>query len=80
MNSFNDINGIPATANQYIQRNLLKENGIIKALSYQTGKASEKWFLMVMLKIVLRLLKRQYRIGSDMDMESRVYMAELQNW
>jgi beta-glucosidase len=32
MNSFNDLNGIPATGNKYLQRDILKANGISKVL------------------------------------------------
>jgi beta-glucosidase len=77
MNSFNDINGIPATANQYIQRELLK------------GKWNYKGFVVSDWGSIGEMIPHGYAKdpgeaahkailgGSDMDMESRVYMAEL---
>jgi beta-glucosidase len=39
MNSFNDINGIPATGNKYIQRDLLKGSWGFKGFcSFRLGK------------------------------------------
>lgn len=77
MNSFNDINGIPATANKYILRDLLK------------GKWSYKGFVVSDWGSIGEMVPHGYakdnkdaaekaiNAGSDMDMESRAYMAEL---
>ena len=37
MNSFNDLNGIPATANKYIQRDILKDQWNFKGFVVRTG-------------------------------------------
>ncbi|KQS92342.1 beta-glucosidase BglX [Chryseobacterium sp. Leaf394] len=77
MNSFNDINGIPATANQYILRDVLK------------GKWNYKGFVVSDWGSIGEMVPHGYandnkeaaekaiNAGSDMDMESRAYMAEL---
>ncbi|WBX97161.1 beta-glucosidase BglX [Chryseobacterium gambrini] len=79
MNSFNDINGIPATANKYILRDLLK------------GKWNYKGFVVSDWGSIGEMVPHGYAkdnkeagekaiiAGSDMDMESRAYMAELPN-
>lgn len=77
MNSFNDINGIPATANRYILRDLLK------------GKWNYPGFVVSDWGSIGEMVPHGYArdnkeaaekavvAGSDMDMESRAYMAEL---
>lgn len=77
MNSFNDINGIPATANRYILRDLLK------------GKWNYPGFVVSDWGSIGEMVPHGYArdnkeaaekaviAGSDMDMESRTYMAEL---
>lgn len=77
MNSFNDINGIPATANRYILRDLLK------------GKWNYRGFVVSDWGSIGEMVPHGYAqdnkeaaekailAGSDMDMESRAYMAEL---
>lgn len=77
MNSFNDLNGIPATGNSYLQRDILKGKWNFKGFvvsdwgsigemiqhGYVTDKYDAAW------KAILA--------GSDMDMESRSYTAHL---
>ncbi|WP_294245107.1 beta-glucosidase BglX [uncultured Chryseobacterium sp.] len=77
MNSFNDINGVPATANRYILRDLLK------------GKWNYPGFVVSDWGSIGEMVPHGYArdnkeaaekaviAGSDMDMESRAYMAEL---
>ncbi|TXF79294.1 glycoside hydrolase family 3 N-terminal domain-containing protein [Chryseobacterium sp.] len=77
MNSFNDINGIPATADAYIQRDLLKGKWGFKGFVVSDwgsigemvnhGYAKDK--TDASLKAILA--------GSDMDMESRAYIENL---
>ncbi|CAD7815813.1 Beta-glucosidase BoGH3B [Chryseobacterium aquaeductus] len=79
MNSFNDINGIPATANRYILRNLLKDKW-----KYQGFVVSDWGSIGEMVphgyaKDNKEAAEKAIIAGSDMDMESRVYMAELPN-
>ncbi len=77
MNSFNDINGIPATANKYILRDLLKGKW-----NYQGFVVSDWGSIGEMVshgyaKDNKEAAERAILAGSDMDMESRAYMAEL---
>lgn len=77
MNSFNDLNGIPATANKYLQTEILK------------GKWSFKGFIVSDWGSVGEMIKHGYSKdsyeaalaavngGNDMDMESRSYKDNL---
>ncbi|WP_144283751.1 beta-glucosidase BglX [Chryseobacterium echinoideorum] len=79
MNSFNDINGIPATANQYILRDLLKGkwnyNGFVVSDWGSIGEMVPHGYA----KDNKEAAEKAIIAGSDMDMESRAYMAELPN-
>lgn len=77
MNSFNDINGIPATANQYIQRNLLKGKWNYKGFVVSDWGSIGEMVPHGYAKDANEAAERAIQGGSDMDMESRVYMAEL---
>jgi len=77
MNSFNDLNGVPATGNKYLQRDILK------------GKWNFKGFVVSDWGSIGEMInhgnvKNQYEAalsaitaGSDMDMESRCYKNNL---
>jgi beta-glucosidase len=77
MNSFNDLNGIPATGNAYLQRDILK------------GKWNFKGFVVSDWGSIGEMVPHGFAIdkydaarkaivaGSDMDMESRSYTANL---
>ncbi len=77
MNAFNDINGIPATANRHIQRDILK------------GKWNFKGFVVSDWGSIGELVTHGYSkdekeaaysaitAGSDMDMESNTYRNNL---
>lgn len=77
MNSFNDINGIPATANQYILRDLLKGkwnyHGFVVSDWGSIGEMVPHGYARDNKEAAEKALNA----GSDMDMESRAYMAEL---
>lgn len=77
MNSFNDINGIPATANQYIQRNLLKGKWNYKGFVVSDWGSIGEMVPHGYAKDGAEAAEKAIQGGSDMDMESRVYMAEL---
>lgn len=77
MNSFNDINGIPATANQYIQRNLLKGKWNYKGFVVSDWGSIGEMIPHGYAKDASEAAEKAVQGGSDMDMESRVYMAEL---
>ena len=77
MNSFNDLNGIPATGNKYLQRDILK------------GKWNFKGFVVSDWGSVGEMINHGYAkdsydaaleavtAGCDMDMESRSYISNL---
>jgi len=77
MNSFNDINGIPATANQYIQRELLKGKWNYKGFVVSDWGSIGEMIPHGYAKDANEAAEKAVLGGSDMDMESRVYMAEL---
>ncbi|WP_265130893.1 beta-glucosidase BglX [Chryseobacterium oranimense] len=77
MNSFNDINGIPATANQYIQRELLKGKWNYKGFVVSDWGSIGEMIPHGYAKDAGEAADKAILGGSDMDMESRVYMAEL---
>ncbi|HTH58040.1 MAG TPA: glycoside hydrolase family 3 N-terminal domain-containing protein [Cyclobacteriaceae bacterium] len=77
MNSFNDLNGIPASGNKYLQRDILK------------GKWNFKGFVVSDWGSVGEMIQHGYvadnyeaslsaiNAGCDMDMESRSYIKHL---
>ncbi|MCU7616427.1 beta-glucosidase BglX [Chryseobacterium sp. PBS4-4] len=79
MNSFNDINGIPATANQYILRDLLKGKWNYKGFVVSDWGSIGEMVPHGYAKDNKEAAEKAINAGSDMDMESRAYMAELPN-
>ncbi|MBB6369748.1 beta-glucosidase BglX [Chryseobacterium shigense] len=77
MNSFNDISGVPATANKYIQRELLKGKWNYKGFVVSDWGSIGEMIPHGYAKDAAEAAERAVLAGSDMDMESRVYMAEL---
>ena len=79
MNSFNDINGIPATANAYIQRDLLKGawrfKGFVVSDWGSVGEMIDHGYAKDNKDASLKAITA----GSDMDMESRSYIYNLAN-
>lgn len=77
MNSFNDINGIPATANKYILRDLLKGKWNYKGFVISDWGSIGEMVPHGYAKDNKEAAEKAILAGSDMDMESRAYMAEL---
>jgi beta-glucosidase len=78
MNSFNDLNGIPATGNEFLQRQLLKGDwGFKGAVVSDWGSIGE---MLAHGFAKDSLMAGQYAItaGSDMDMESTIYINYLE--
>ena len=77
MNSFNDINGIPATGNKYLQRDLLKGawnfQGFVVSDWGSIGEMIPHGFAKDNKEAALKAIVA----GSDMDMESRSYTNHL---
>ncbi len=77
MNSFNDINGIPATANKYILRDLLKGKWNFQGFVVSDWGSIGEMVNHGYVKNNKEAAEKAITAGSDMDMESRAYMAEL---
>ncbi|SEW19760.1 beta-glucosidase [Chryseobacterium wanjuense] len=77
MNSFNDINGVPATANKYILRDLLKGKWNYKGFVVSDWGSIGEMVPHGYAKDNKDAAEKAINAGSDMDMESRAYMAEL---
>ncbi len=77
MNSFNDINGIPATANKYILRDLLKGKWNYRGFVVSDWGSIGEMVSHGYAKDNKEAAEKAILAGSDMDMESRAYMAEL---
>lgn len=77
MNSFNTLNGVPATGNKWLQRDILKDawkfNGFVVSDWGSGGEMIDHGFARD-LKQVAEL---SANAGSDMDMESYAYVAHL---
>ena len=77
MNSFNDINGIPATGSKYLQRDLLKGawnfQGFVVSDWGSIGEMIPHGFAKDNKEAALKAIIA----GSDMDMESRSYTNHL---
>ncbi|NJB82546.1 beta-glucosidase BglX [Wenyingzhuangia aestuarii] len=77
MNSFNELNGIPATGNSYLQRDLLKQEWKFD------GFVISDWGSMVEMiahghaKDLKHAAEIAANAGSDMDMESNAYVHHL---
>ncbi len=77
MNSFNDINGIPATANRYILRDLLKGKWNYRGFVVSDWGSIGEMVPHGYAKDNKEAAEKAILAGSDMDMESRAYMTEL---
>lgn len=78
MNSFNVVNGIPATANKFLQRDILKDkwkfNGFVVSDWGSGGEMIDHGYA----KDLKQVAELSANAGSDMDMESYAYVAHLQ--
>ena len=77
MNSFNDINGIPATGNKYIQRDLLKGSWGFKGFVVSDWGSIGEMIPHGFAKDNKDAALKAMIAGSDMDMESRSYINHL---
>ena len=77
MNSFNDLNGIPATAHTYLQRTLLKGewkfNGLVVSDWGSIGEMVNHGYATDLKDAASKAITA----GSDIDMESRAYSEHL---
>lgn len=77
MNSFNDINGIPATGSKYLQRDLLKGKWNFKGLVVSDWGSIGEMINHGYAKDKAEASLKAILAGSDMDMESRSYIESL---
>lgn len=77
MNSFNDINGIPATANKYIQRDILKGKWNFKGFVVSDWGSIGEMIAHGYCKDGKEAAEKAIIAGSDMDMESNAYRNNL---
>jgi len=77
MNSFNDINGIPATANKYIQRDILKGKWNFKGFVVSDWGSIGEMVAHGYAKDGKEAAQMAIMAGNDMDMESNAYRNNL---
>ncbi|HEY2728057.1 MAG TPA: beta-glucosidase BglX [Parafilimonas sp.] len=77
MNSFNDLNGIPATGNKYLQRTVLKSDWNFKGFVVSDWGSVGEMINHGFAKDGYQATEEAVTAGSDMDMESRSYINNL---
>ena len=77
MNSFNLLNGIPATANSFLQREILKGKWAFKGFIVSDWGSIGELIPHGFAKNGMRAAELAANAGSDMDMESRLYVEHL---
>ncbi|MFN4028155.1 MAG: beta-glucosidase BglX [Flavobacterium sp.] len=77
MNAFNDINGIPATANKYIQRDILKGKWNYQGFVVSDWGSIGEMVAHGYCKDNKEAAEKAILAGSDMDMESNAYRFNL---
>ncbi|MGZ3764677.1 MAG: glycoside hydrolase family 3 N-terminal domain-containing protein [Mucilaginibacter sp.] len=78
MNSFNDLNGIPATGNSYLQRDILKGIWGFKGFVVSDWGSIGEMINHGYVKDNYEAAEVAIKAGSDMDMESRSYIGNLE--
>jgi beta-glucosidase len=77
MNSFNDLNGIPASANSYLQREILKGKWNFKGFIVSDWGSIGEMIPHGYVKNNYDAALKAVLAGNDMDMESRSYINHL---
>lgn len=77
MNSFNTLNGIPATANRYLQRDILKNAWGFKGFVVSDWGSGVEMIAHGYAKDLKDVAMLAANAGSDMDMESLAYVTHL---
>ncbi len=77
MNSFNDINGVPATGNKYLQRDILKEKWGFKGFVVSDWGSISEMVDHGYVKDKKDAALSALSAGSDMDMEGQAYLPHL---
>jgi beta-glucosidase len=79
MNSFNDLNGIPASASHYLQRDILKDKWGFKGFVVSDWGSIGEMINHGYAKNNYEAAEEAINAGNDMDMESRSYINNLAN-
>ncbi len=79
MNSFNELNGIPATGNSYLQRQILKGDWNFKGFVVSDWGSIGEMINHGFAKDSKQATEIAINAGSDMDMESNAYVENLAN-
>ncbi|WP_242203297.1 beta-glucosidase BglX [Aestuariivivens insulae] len=79
MNSFNELNGIPATGNAYLQRNILKDKWKFDGFVVSDWGSINEMIAHGYARDKKQAAELAAKAGSDMDMESYAYVDELAN-
>lgn len=77
MNSFNDLNGVPATGNSYLQRDILKGKWNFKGFVVSDWGSIGEMINHGYVKDGYEAARSAITAGCDMDMESRCYKMNL---
>jgi len=79
MNSFNELNGVPATGNKFLQRTILKDKWGFDGFIVSDWGSINEMIAHGYAKNGKHAAELAVNAGSDMDMESYQYVAELAN-
>jgi beta-glucosidase len=77
MNSFNELNGIPATGNRYLQREILKGDWNFDGFVVSDWGSINEMIAHGYAKDSKQAAEIAIKAGSDMDMESSAYVGHL---
>lgn len=77
MNSFNELNGIPATGNRYLQRDLLKGEWNFEGFVVSDWGSINEMIVHGYAKDSKHAAELAINAGSDVDMESYAYVENL---
>ncbi len=77
MNSFNVMNGIPATANKFLQRDILKDKWHFNGFVISDWGSGAEMIDHGFAKDLKQVAELSAKAGSDMDMESYAYVTHL---
>ncbi|MGS2726457.1 beta-glucosidase BglX [Psychroserpens sp. BH13MA-6] len=77
MNSFNELNGVPATGNKYLQRDILKEKWNFDGFVVSDWGSITEMIAHGHAKDGVQAAEIAVNAGSDMDMESYLYVEKL---
>lgn len=77
MNAFNDLNGIPATGNEFLQRSILKDKWAFEGFVVSDWASLSEMIDHGFVRDTTQAARLAMKAGSDMDMEGRVYEKRL---